>query len=267
MSQEPNIINSGLSEACDQRRNDRGGETKDGTTKFVAELVVSDQFSNEEVRSRYTYPKGYKVKGITAQISILKQLFPGIGCANEVLVGQPRPPHTEGWFAIPRWQALAPTYGEATEKVLAKIESKRKFLNCRNGQFGEDHLRQRSKTAKMFQKLSDEQEGCDILVVPAQFGDSLKGRSVRRARQIFMPNEFGLGIFAIGIMLLTHPERLVRRGQLHLDDAGDEFSLRGDGDFSSALAFYYDFGVVKLDAYWHGSTIECHGTASGFVSL
>jgi len=48
----------------------------------------------------------------------------------------------------------------------------------------------------------------DILVVPAQFGLRHRGRSVRRVREVMNANEFGLGVFAIGIMLLTHPERL-----------------------------------------------------------
>ena len=203
----------------------------------LKDLSVSDKYKDEEVQSNYAYPKGYKVKGITEQTNILRQLFPGIGFADEKIAEQPLPTNAEGWFAIPKWQTLAPTYGEAVEKVLAMIASKRKFYNYRDGQLGAEYLRQHAKTVKMFQQLGDEQKDFDILVVPAQFGLRHKGRSVRRAREVFAANEFGLGAFAIGIMLLTHPEREVQWEQLHVDCAGDEFAPEADGDFSRAPLF------------------------------
>ena len=225
-----------------------------------------NQFADEEVQSSYAYPKGYKVKGITEQTNILRQLFPGVGNALEKLAARPLPPNAEGWFAIPKWQTLAPTYGEAVEKVLAMIASKRKFYNYRDGQLGAEYLRQHAKTAKMFQKLGDEQKDFDILVVSAQSGLRHKGRSVRRAREVFTANEFGLGAFAIGIMLLTHPEREVQWEQLHVDCAGDEFSPDADGDFSDAPLFDFYDGGVRFDAYWYDSANGFYGSASGFVS-
>jgi hypothetical protein len=161
---------------------------------------------------------------------------------------------------------LAPTYGEAVEKVLAMIASKRKFYNYRDGQLGAEYLRQHAKTAKMFQKLGDEQKDFDILVVPAQFGLRHRGRSVRRARGVFTANEFGLGAFAIGIMVLTHPERLVQWEQLHVDCAGDEFASDADGGFSYAPIFYFYDGEVIFCAYWDDSAFEYYGSASAFVS-
>ena len=232
----------------------------------IRELSVSNQFADEEVQSSYAYPKGYKVKGITEQTNILRQLFSGIGFADEKIAEQPLPSNAEGWFAIPKWQTLAPTYGEAVEKVLAMIASKRKFYNYRDGQLGVEYLRQHAKTVKMFQQLGDEQKDFDILVVPAQFGLRHKGRSVRRAREVFTANEFGLGAFAIGIMLLTHPEREVQWEQLHVDCAGDEFSPGAGGVFSNAPVFDFDGGEVRFNAYWFGDAYRHFGSASAFVS-
>jgi hypothetical protein len=48
----------------------------------IKELSVSNQFADEEVKSSYAYPQGYKVKGITEQTDILRQLFPGISFAG-----------------------------------------------------------------------------------------------------------------------------------------------------------------------------------------
>ena len=253
-----------------QRVLEHGDELKGAIAELVVaktrELTLSNQFADEEAQSSYAYPKGYTVRGITEQINILRQLFPGIGFADEKLADQPLPPNAEGWFAIPKWEKFAPTYGEAVEKVLAMIGSKRKFYNYRDGQLGAEYLRQHAKTAKMFQKLGDEQKDHDILVVPAQFGLRHKGRSVRRAREVFTANEFGLGAFAIGIMVLTHPERLVQWEQLHVDCAGDEFAPDADGDFSFAPIFCFNDGEVRFYAYWYDLALEDYGSASAFVS-
>ena len=245
---------------------ENGDEFQSRIITAIRELSVSNQFADEEVQSSYAYPKGYKVKGITDQTNILRQLFPGIGFADEKLAEQPLPPNAEGWFAIPKWQTLAPTYGEAVEKVLAMIASKRKFYNYRDGQLGAEYLRQHQKTVKMFQKLGDGQKDFDILVVPAQFGLRHKGRSVRRAREVFAANEFGLGAFAIGIMLLTHPEREVQWEQLHVDCAGDEFAPGAGGDFSNAPIFCFRDGEVEFYANWYVIAHENYGSASAFLS-
>ena len=249
-----------------QKLIENGDEFQAHIIAGIKDLSVSNQFADEEVESSYAYPKGYKVKGITEQTNILRQLFPGIGFADEKLAEQPLPPNAEGWFAIPKWQTLAPTYGEAVEKVLAMIGSKRTFYNYRKGQTGPEYLRQHANTAKMFQKLGDEQKDHDILVVPCQFGLRHKGRSVRRAREVFMANEFGLGAFAIGIMLLTHPEREVQWEQLHVDCAGDEFSPGADGGFSFAPLFCFRGGKVRFSAYWYDAASGHYGSASAFLS-
>ena len=260
------LAEAGLDKDGIQKLIENGDEFQARIVTGIKELSVSNQFADEEVQSNYAYPKGYKVKGITEQTNILRQLFPGIGFADEKLAEQPLPPNAEGWFAIPKWQTLAPTYGEAVEKVLAMIASKRKFYNYRDGQLGAEYLRQHAKTVKMFQKLGDEQKDFDILVVPAQFGLRHKGRSVRRAREVFTANEFGLGAFAIGIMLLTHPEREVQWEQLHVDCAGDEFAPDADGDFSVAPIFFFSDGMVRFDAGWYDYASERYGSASAFVS-
>jgi hypothetical protein len=145
------------------------------------------------------------------------------------------------------------------------IASKRKFYNYRDGQLGAEYLRQHAKTVKMFQKLGDEQKDHDILVVPAQFGLRHKGRSVRRAREVFAANEFGLGAFAIGIMLLTHPERLNRHGDLWMDCAGDEFAPFADGDFSRSPVFEFIGGRLKFGTRDVSDASGSYGSVSGFV--
>lgn len=250
-----------------QRLNERGDELKAGFKKLIEELSVTNQFADEEVESNYGYLSGYKPKGITEQTNKLRELFPGIGFADEKLVELPLPENAEGYFAIPKWETVAPTYGEAVEKVFALIKKTRggKFYNYREGQLDPKHLRQSAKTAKAFQTLGEQQKDYDILVVPAQFGICHRGRSVRRAREVFLANEFGLGTFAVGIMLLTHPERLGDYDDLYIDCAGDEYAPGGDGKFVSAPLFNFVGGEAEFDTYGIDFAYQSCGSASGFL--
>jgi len=256
------------------------GLDKDGLQKLIENgdefqvriiaVIKKLSIANEEVESSYgyEYPSGYKPKGITEQANILRQLLPGIGYADEKLAEQPLPANTEGWFAIPRWQSVAETYEKAVKIVLdlIKKQCKGKFYNWREGKLGAQYLRQHERTTKKLETLADQQKDYDILVVAAQFGFRHRGRSVRRAREVFTANEFGLGAFEIGCMLLTHPERLRHYNDLWIDCAGNEYAPDADGDFSDTPYFYFYGGKVEFDTHWFGDTHVFYGSASGFLS-
>jgi hypothetical protein len=96
-------------------------------------LSLSNQFADEEVGSSYGYLSGYRNPiGITEQTNRLRELFPGIGYADEKLAQQPIPIGAEGYFAIPRWEKFTPTYGEAVQKVLDMLKQTRngKLYSC-----------------------------------------------------------------------------------------------------------------------------------------
>jgi len=242
--------------------------------EFQADIVasirkhsISNQFADEEVASNYGYLSGYrKPKGITEQTNILRQLIPGIGFADEKIAQQALPPNAEGWFAIPKWQSVGKTYEEALQKVLDLVKKQRgNFYNWREGKLGVQYLRQHERTAKKLETLAEQQKGYDILVVAAQFGLRHRGRSVRRAREVFTANEFGLGAFEIGCMLLTHPERLQNYDDLWIDCAGNEYSPAAGGDFSIAPYFRFYGGEVGFGTFWFDPADGCYGSASGFL--
>lgn len=242
------------------------GEVAMATLK---DLSVTDKYKDEEVKSNYGYLSGYKKpKGITEQTNIIRQLFPGIGFADEKLADREVPKNADdGWFAIPKWQSLASTYGEAVQLVLNKLKETRNgaFYNYREGELGPDQLRQSAKTASVFQKLTEEQSGFDILVVAAQFGLRHRGRSVRRVREILLGNEFGLGAFAVGIMLLTHPQRLNQYDDLWIDCAGDEFAPDADGGFSRSPIFRFDGDELEWGTRVVSHAVGCYGSVSAFI--
>ena len=244
----------------------RGGEFQDGILELARSLSASDQFVDEEVSSEYGYLSGYKPKGITEQTNRLRELFPGIGYADEELAKRPLSGEAEGWFAIPKWQAVAQTYGEAVEKALQLLSSVYggKFCNYRQGQLGPEYLREHASKTAALQQLAEQQPDHDILVVACQFGLRHRGRSVRRAREVMTGSEFGLGAFEVAIMLLTHPERLQQHDDLWIDFPGDEYSSDGGGVFGYAPCFDL-VGRLGFVAHYVDFALERYGSASAFL--
>ena len=240
---------------------------------------MSNQYANEEVRSSYTYPKEYKgPKPIVDQIKAIAKIF-GLDPSQAIEFAKnlpALPEGAEGWFAIPSVDALAKKHFpevtdpvqkdcQAVQLVHAKIAASRSFYNYREGQITPAQLRVHARTAHALDLIAETQKG-DILIVAAQLGMRHRGKSVRRAREVFVANEFGLGSLAVGSIVLTHPERLIRWEELDMDCSGDEFSPDADGDFSSAPIFHFGDGKVKFGAYWYGGAREDCGSASAFLS-
>lgn len=262
---EKALTEAGLDKDGIQKFIERGDEFQADIIASITRLSVNNQYAYEEKEFSY----GYKPKAITEQVNRLRELSPGIGYADEKLVEQDLPPNAEGWFAIPRWEKIAPTYGEAVQKVLDLIKKTRDgaFCNYRENRLGHQYLRQSQKSIKLWEGIGESQKDNDILVVPAQFGLRHRGRSVRRAREVMNAQEFGLGAFAVGIMLLTHPERLQDYDDLYIDCAGDEYSPSAFGGFPSAPLFNFDDDRVKFSTYWVSSAFSHCGPASGLVVL
>jgi len=232
--------------------------------------MSSKKFVNEEVVSNYGYPVGFRVKDISKQVAILREFFPDIGYTDESIASQPLPKGAEGLFAIPKWEKIGRTYNEAVQIVLAALEknaSTRKFCNYLEGKLGPEYLRQCEGTIQMWKIIDDidEQQKDDILIVPAQFGLKHRGRSVRRAREVFTANEFGLGAFQVGCMLLTHPERLEKWDDLSIDCAGDEYAPTANGRFYETPNFLSDVDKLRFNTGWDVISSDMFGSASGFI--
>jgi hypothetical protein len=231
-------------------------------------VTASPFFANEEVKSNYGYPQGYAVKPVCEQLVELSKHFNGLNTSSVLACSKELPAlpaGAEGWFAVPRWEKVASSYNEAVEKVLDLIGKTRTFHNYRKGALGPKYLRLSERTAVALQMIGEKQKG-DFLLIPAQFGLTHRGRSVRRVRVVYAPHEFDLGSFITGCMILSHPERLVQWEQLHIDCPGDEYSPAADGRFGLAPIFYFDGGKVGFGASWVDYADERYGSASGFVS-
>lgn len=243
----------------------------------LKDLSSHNRFANEEIGSIYTYPKGYNahptiqenIQDLGNELNILWASFPELQDSNfdrhfgyRILRGEiALPEGAERWTLIPLWGKIAP-YDKAVTKVLDIIEPMHDHI-----QTGSGYLRRQARTEKMLRTLREQQQNKDILVVPIQFGLRHRGRSVRRAREVFANNEFGLGTFEVGIMLLTHPERESKTEQLDIDCPGDEFGVdRSNDGCSRRTIFYSQDGKITSDSEFLKIAYSYNGSASAFLS-
>lgn len=227
--------------------------------------AVSNKYQNEAVGSDRCYPGNYRVRPVEAQTSELRRAFPKLGNCIEKLARLPLPEGAEAWFAIPRWQALAPTYNEALEMMLEALGKRRRFSNRVAGKLTDAFLRQSARTRLAEDILADQQAESDILVVAAQAGMLHRGSSARRTRAAMAGNEFGFGAFAFGALLLTHPERLSSSNTLMVDCCGDEYSIRGDTMFDRVPLYDFDASGIEFSIFYEDRAQSLWGSPTGFL--
>lgn len=225
------------------------------------------------VPSKHGYPFGYKPKGIVVQTYIIRDLFPKIGYCDRglfvrILKQQEKlPVGAENWFAIPNWKLLASTYQEAVELVMDALSKQYgdRVTPLRSVGLGSQRLRETLKKSRAMAVLQKQQDA-DILFIPAQFGIRHRGRCSLGARSVMRDDEFALGIYEVGIMLLTHIDRLKNPTDLFIDGAGDDLALTPFGYFRRAPHFELHQGKLKFGSHVASFAYEEYGLASAFFT-
>jgi hypothetical protein len=240
-------------------------EIAKAVTEIVHNHTLTSKFENEQVDSNRSYPSTYKVRPVEAQVTELRKAFPTLGACNEKLARLPLPDEPEAWFAIPRWQAVAPTYNEAVESIIEILARKRRFSNRIAGRLGEKYLRQTERSRLAESILAEQQAGNDIFVVAVQCGMLHRGCSARRTRARVAGNEFCLGAFATASILLTHSERLSAGDALMIDCGGDEYSTRADYTFDRVPLFDFDISGIEFSIFYEDRARNLWGTPTGFL--
>jgi hypothetical protein len=234
-------------------------------TEIVQSHTISSKYEEEEVGSDRSYPSTYSVRPVEAQVTELRKGFPALGACQEKLGRLPLPQGAEGWFAIPRWEAVAPTYNEAVERILEILAKKRRISNRIAGRLSEKYLRQTERCQLAETILADQQPGCDILVVAAQAGMLHRGCSARRTRASLAGNEFCLGAFAVASLLITHTERLSVGDSLMIDCGGDQYSPRADYTFDRVPLFDFDISGIEFSIFYEDRARNLWGSPTGFL--
>lgn len=241
----------------------------------IAEVIVAKTrelselpYANEEVKSKYGYPKKFHYRSIEEQVAFWTQQYPDLDATHVAdLTAAHLPEGAESWVVMPKPSNLGETYHDALEVVLDLIIKSRPFKNWREGQLSPDYFRLSEKTKQALDTLEKETPG-DFLVIAVQFCKRHLGRSIRRARVCFASNEFGLGPYEVICMFLLHPEWISgTEEEFYIFCAGAEYAPFAVGGFWGSLSVYWRDGRLALGYYdVDGADVYC-GSASGFVPL
>lgn len=252
-----------------------------------ARLAVT--FENEEVVSSIGYPDGWQIKSLGEQASILVQCFPGLDVSYvDELATRYYPldkrlalsKGMEGLVVVPKPSAIARLAFERSKeqkeemqnwpaenlslwellRVVYMYMTWSKFYNFTQRNLGPKRYKLTDKTKEAYAAF-DDLPG-DVMVLAVQTGFLHRGKSVRRARFVFGEHEFGLCAFAVGIILLTHPERLVYVNHLWIDCAGSEFAPT-DSDFSYCPYWGFNGDEFEFGANRISGHVPGYGSASG----
>jgi hypothetical protein len=132
----------------------------------------------------------------------------------------------EGLFAIARFDKIAADYEDAVR--IALIRAQEACELCVGGRdFDARYLEPTSHHHLAYLALVDRftVRDSDIFIIPAQFGKRYAGKPVEFARRKTETSftEFGLGLFDVLCMLITHPDRLADERALAIDAPGDQY--------------------------------------------
>lgn len=250
----------------------RGNELCHSITETIVdrtlELSFFDQYVDEEVESMWTYPKEYNgPKPIEEQIKALATIL-AIDPAKAMVYVKALPElpaGAEGWFAIMTPPADPEKYCSAIQILHRKIAASHQFKNYCEGKIDTAYLKVHPCTAEKMRVIAEQQPG-GILIIAAQLGLRHRGRSSRRAREMFTVNEYGLGSVAGCSIVLTHPERFVYYEELDMDLPGDEFNNPvAEAQFDHTPCLSYSDGKVNFGTGYVGDPLHYYGSASGFV--
>lgn len=178
-----------------------------------------------------SYPTQYQgALPIGSQIRIIADAFSLDPNPVFALANRPTdiPLQAEGVFAIPRFDKVAQDYEGAVRCVQSKIKEAH-ALHIGSRDLDPQHLERTSRNSLAYVTFVDRCPDSDILLVPAQFGQLHAGKSVEVVRRIVGSSrvEFGLGLFEVLCMLLTHPARLASERALAIDVPGDQHIRSG----------------------------------------
>ncbi|MBP6944432.1 hypothetical protein KBD61_04110 [Patescibacteria group bacterium] len=133
---------------------ENGGDFQDGLIALIQKYSLTKQFADEEAPpARYGYRSGYRrPNSFAAQCEILRAKLRCDIVFQESALNTPLASLAEGNFAIPDWQTLAPTYGQAVELVLNVFEGS-----------DDDRLRDYWRRSLQLQKLQQSRRSIEYL--------------------------------------------------------------------------------------------------------
>ncbi len=174
-----------------------------------------------------------KPKSVNEQVKRLRKLFP-----NSKF--QESEKSDEQGFVIPTWSSIACSYQKALEKVFDRIGKLEgiEFSNWHLGKQDENNLRHNTRTISIFNSVLESQAHGNYVVANAHMGKHSLGKSPNEVlAEIDGGVNFGLTGFHVGIIILTHFDRIAGRGDMWINCLGDEIITSTKNEFNG-VPFY-----------------------------
>ncbi len=183
----------------------------------VVSVEPSGKYANQEILCSATYPENWRMLPVARQAELLKQFFDELDVSQvqKVAQGIMVPEGFDGLAVIPKFAAIAdlahdytfPPFNVAMKRLMRVFSQE--FEGFKRDAFawspGTAGLYE--PTRAFLEELAESTPG-DCLVMPVQTGILHRGRSVQRARVCYTDDEYGLDMFSVGCILLTHQGRL-----------------------------------------------------------
>lgn len=139
----------------------RSGDFQSAIISVIHEFSIGNPYADEEVRTNCRYHETYKIQPLSQQIASLCSCFPVLSSklTREFIESElpvlKLPRGAEGWFAIPKWDRLARSYGEATELILKAFAVPNLRKNPES-KLDLTRFRQQKRTAEMLAEIGNE---------------------------------------------------------------------------------------------------------------
>ncbi len=235
--------------------------------------------------TKFDHARPWDFKNIVEQAVILAQYFPGLDFSRVVDVAVRSfwkkghfvlPDGMDGLALIPKHSAVArlakgneewPAYNRALVHLFEILKA-----DCREFDFvdiigvGPDVERCTRKTVEVYRRL--EAIPGDVLVMAVQTGRLYKGKSAYDVCDLLkMKQEFGLDSFAVGCIVLTHPERM-DKPEPHIDSVGSVHAPFPEAPFAevTCLGRWPPFDRLIFNKHQRVSFSEGCGSATGVCS-
>jgi len=248
--------------------------------KQMAEEAHSLWVAQSQKESEYGYPEGWHLKPLDVQAAILKEYFPGLDTSHvHELAGRymrdgrlDLPEGMDGLAVIPKLSPIAyhleaprcfgeewPVYNRAMRRLLEVMgKAIPNFRDLSHGQVSKRQLRRDEKTVKSYEAMSDLPG--EVMVLAVQTGLRYRGKSPEYVWDLLEEGEFGLDAFAVGCIILTHPERLVSRDDLAIDCPGSV--LYPEGRMCGVPCWSFHDGEVRFNLHHLDHASAYYGSAS-----
>lgn len=249
-----------LTDQQEQRLYENLASLEEGVQKLIRGIIAS-KYEKEIEFSKFVYPEESKEpEAITNQINTIAKEF-NLDPVNALEFIKTPFLFRRGtrWFAVPKLSAITKKYfPEVTEEreqyckavklVLEKLTKNGRVTNQTkiNNEIVPNRLHQNHRTKRFLKQIETSQQG-DILVIEAQHGEQHGGESARRARENFRSNEFGLGVFAVGCMMLTQTQLERNICELGIECVGDEMVPEDHNNFTYAHLYHLRIPYFWLD--------------------